>query len=164
MIRVAVLSDTHGGLDNLHRLSALLGPVDWLLHAGDHMQDAQEIGSRLLVEPERVRAVVGNCDYPLREPVHQAFPIGDVTVYLTHGHLFGVKQGLERLYYKAKELSADVAIFGHTHVAYQAEWNGVLLLNPGSATAPRPYGQLPSCGLLEIEGREVRAQILSLPG
>ena len=41
------------------------------------------------------------------------------------------------LVYKAMELEVDVMIFGHTHRFFLNEFEGVVLLNPGSPTLPR---------------------------
>ena len=54
-------------------------------------------------------------------------------VFLTHGHLFGVKSGLDTLAAAAKDMGAQLALFGHTHQALLEERNGVTLLNPGAA-------------------------------
>ncbi|HLN62988.1 MAG TPA: metallophosphoesterase [Symbiobacteriaceae bacterium] len=164
MVRVAVISDTHGDLSRLDRARDLLGPVDWLIHAGDYYRDAQPVAERLGVPPERVRAVVGNCDYHLVEPALDLFEIEGVTVLLTHGHHYGVKHTLDRIYYKAREARVRVAVFGHSHVAVNAEDGGILLLNPGSLSQPRLAGDLPSCALLEVNGGLVTAKILSIGG
>ena len=43
-----------------------------------------------------------------------------------------MKQSLMGLYYNAKEMGADIVLFGHSHL-YGAEMkDGILFLNPGS--------------------------------
>ncbi len=37
----------------------------------------------------------------------------------------------------ARENNAQIAVFGHTHVAHCVYEQGVYLLNPGSASSPR---------------------------
>lgn len=155
MVRVAVISDTHGHLGNLDRVLGQLGPVDWLLHAGDHYQDAARSGALLGIGPTRVAAVVGNCDAPLTEPAQTILEIGGVRILLTHGHHHGVKTTLDRIYYRAKEIGVRVAVFGHSHVPVNGQEGGVLLFNPGSLTLPRMPNDPPSCGLLEIEHGQV---------
>jgi putative phosphoesterase len=164
MVRVAVISDTHGDLHNLGKAKALLGSVDWLLHAGDYIRDAAPTARLLGVPPERVRAVVGNCDYHLIEPALEIIELEGVRLLLTHGHHFGVKHTLDRIYYKAVESKARVAVFGHSHVAISAEDSGVLLFNPGSLSQPRHPADPPSCGLLELSAGGVVSRILHLPG
>ncbi len=51
---------------------------------------------------------------------------------VTHGHLFEVKYGLNRIIYEAKEINCDVVLFGHTHNAVADYDEGLFILNPGS--------------------------------
>jgi putative phosphoesterase len=160
MVRIAVFSDTHGSLLQLPLVRAQLGQVDWLLHAGDYHRDAAPLAAELGVPADRVRAVVGNCDYHMTDPTHALVEIGGVRILLTHGHLYGVKHTLDRIYYKAREAQVRVAVFGHSHVPVSIDDGGVLLLNPGSLTAPRVATDGPTCAILEIGEGQVRARIL----
>ncbi|MDB4895331.1 MAG: putative phosphoesterase [Firmicutes bacterium] len=160
MVRVAVFSDTHGEFTNLESVLPQFGPVDWLLHAGDHFGDAAQVGRRLGLGPERIVAVVGNCDAPQTEPAQVVLEIGGVKILLTHGHHYGVKSTLDRILYRAAELEVRVAVFGHSHIPVNGQDGGVLLFNPGSLTAPRLPQDPPSCGILEIAGGQVTARHL----
>ncbi|HEY3368131.1 MAG TPA: metallophosphoesterase [Symbiobacteriaceae bacterium] len=164
MIRIGVVSDTHRDLRCLEQARQALGKIDWLLHAGDHFQDAPQVAKGLGMDPLRVRAVVGNCDHPVQEPVEELLEIDGVRIWLTHGHHFGVKHGYLRIYYKAKELGARVVVFGHSHLAVAEDDGQVLLFNPGSLSQPRLSYDLPSCGLLEIDNGSVTAHIFRLNG
>jgi putative phosphoesterase len=163
MVRIVVLSDTHGDLQGWSALLAQVGPVDWLFHAGDFLRDAALAASQLESAGLSVRAVVGNCDIPVVQPAQELIEIDGVRILLTHGHHEGVKSRLDRLYYRAKEFGAQVAIFGHSHVPVSLMKDGVLLFNPGSATAPRDH-HMPSCGLIEIASGIVSARHLFLGG
>jgi putative phosphoesterase len=163
MIRVAVISDTHGSFRHLPAAVQALGQVDWLLHAGDHLRDAPRVAAALGVPAERVRAVVGNCCYPETEPAEVVAEIGGVKFLLVHGHKHGVKTGVERMHWAAQEAGARVAVFGHSHVPVNVDWGGVLLFNPGSLSQPRLPGDPPTCGLIEIgPDGSVRGEILPL--
>lgn len=151
MLRIAVISDTHGHTGNLKAVLGELGPVDWLLHAGDHLEDAAPLGRALNLSSDRVRAVVGNCDMPRRQPARELVELGGVRIMLVHGHLHDVKSRLDRLYYAAQEAGARVAIFGHSHTPHLEDDGLVLLFNPGSLSLPRRRTDPPSCGLIEIE-------------
>lgn len=159
MVRILVVSDSHGDYRPLDRVRAEIGQVDLFIHAGDYYQDAARIAARLDLDPGKVRAVVGNCDVPLVEPAEAIIEVEGVQIWLTHGHLFGVKRGIDRLYYAAKERGVRVAIFGHTHVPVNIDDNGLLLLNPGSLSLPYVPGDSPSFATLEIENGRVAAQI-----
>lgn len=162
MVRVAVVSDTHGEFRKLEQAVAQLGHVDWLIHAGDYLRDAARVAAVLGVVQEHVIAVVGNCDFPLRAPEQAEVTIGGVRIWVTHGHHFGVKHTVDRIYYRARELGVRVAIYGHSHVPVLADDGGLLLFNPGSLSDPRLPGDPPSCGLLEISEGRVKASHLFL--
>jgi putative phosphoesterase len=74
--------------------------------------------------------------------------VGGKKVFYAHGHTFGVKSGLDRLKEKARQLSADIVLFGHTHVATTFYEDGIYYMNPGSVTNPQQGG--PSYGVVDI--------------
>lgn len=158
MVRIGVVSDSHGSYRNVGRMRSECGRLDWLLHAGDHMQDAARIAVNLGVDPSRVRAVVGNCDFPTQKPDELLLEIEGVKLYMTHGHAHGVKSNLQRIHYRAQEVGARMAIFGHSHVPVLADVDGIMLFNPGSISEPRRPNDPPSAGLLEIENGSVTAR------
>ncbi len=160
MIRIAVISDTHGDFRNVGRVRAQLGGVDWLLHGGDHFHDAPRLAVNLGVDPSRVRAVAGNCDDPVREPTQQVLELEGIKILLTHGHHEGVKHGFQQIYRRAVEAGARVVIFGHNHIALNDDDGRVLMLNPGSLTLPYVSTDRPSCALLEIREGRVAARLI----
>lgn len=160
MLRVAVISDTHGDLANLAVVQADLGAVDWLIHAGDHLTDMAPAARLLGLDPARAKGVVGNCDYPHTSPLEAVLDLEGVRVLVTHGHRYQVKANLQALYYRAQELGVRAVIFGHTHVAANEEVDSVLLFNPGSLTAPHRHKDRPSCGILEIDAGRIGARHL----
>ena len=54
-------------------------------------------------------------------------------IFVTHGHLYGVKRDLTALAGAAKDAGARLALFGHTHIQHLEERGGITLLNPGTA-------------------------------
>ena len=87
---------------------------------------------------DRLLCVRGNCDCEVDQMV-LSFPIladyavldaGKKLIYATHGHIFNPEK-LPPL----KE--GDVLLFGHTHVPFHGEKDGVLCLNPGSVSIPK---------------------------
>ncbi len=162
MIRVAVLSDTHGDFRNVDKARVKLGRVDWLFHAGDYLADAGQVAASLGVDRANIRAVVGNCDYPTLEPLQITLTVGGVQILITHGHHHAVKDDLQRIMSLGRAAGAQIVIFGHTHIPLAFEEHGVLLLNPGSLSMPRLKDNLPSCALLEIEDGVVNVSHLFL--
>lgn len=154
-----MVSDTHGRLAPLRALAPQVGEVDWLLHAGDHRSDVPGVARIFGLPPARCQAVVGNCDYPETEPLESVMELGGVRIWLTHGHKYGVKTSWQRIYYRAHELGARVAIFGHSHLPVNTEEGGLLLFNPGSPSFPR-LNSSGSCGILEIQDGQPNARHL----
>ncbi len=115
-----------------------------VLHLGDHIADAESL-EYALPDVEILR-VPGNCDYASVAQPSILTEFGGVRMFLTHGHLFGVKVSLHRLWSKAQDTGAQIALFGHTHRPYCACRDGIWLMNPGTCGA---FGHA-SFGVIEI--------------
>lgn len=64
-------------------------------------------------------------------------------MFMTHGHEYGVKFGMEKAVNTAMTAGADVLLFGHTHAEIFGERGGLTVINPGSVgNGRRPYGIL----------------------
>jgi len=125
-----------------------MGPIDLLLHAGDGPQDLA--GWRQANPGIPLRAVAGNCDPGSGQPEEVLFSLGPWKIFLTHGHRYGVKGGLDTLKARGRSIGADLVIFGHTHQPEKIDEQDLILFNPGSLSPTRAYyGQ--SYGLLNLE-------------
>ncbi len=145
-MRIIVFSDSHGRMHNCLRAMHLAGPVDHILHLGDTVRDTEDLG---IVYPDTpITYVCGNCDFCAGEDTEKTVEIGGKRLFLCHGHSLGVKEDLSRLAAAAR--GADLALFGHTHEAFDGEVDGVHLFNPGSISLPASGA--PSFGLLILEG------------
>ena len=156
-MRFGVISDTHGNNRIIRQAIAAAGLVDGWLHAGDYSQDA-----RWLVELSGlpVYVVAGNCDGRVDILIDEYIEAGGNKIWLTHGHRYGVKHGLQDIVWWGGQYEADVAVFGHTHVPYCDWYDNMLLFNPGSLAAPR-YGR-PTFGLLTVECDGITGQIIEV--
>lgn len=144
-MRVCVLSDTHGDLLPLKTLREQIGPVDALFHLGDYCRDGQQAGLYLGCPVYQVK---GNCDRNEPDtPEELCFLLGGKRFLLLHGHTCFSENSL---FYKGLEKRADAVLSGHTHVPSAYEREGILVLNPGSLSAPR-YMSAPGCALLTWE-------------
>lgn len=155
-MRIGVISDTHGTLRP--DVFTHLDGVSHILHAGD-------IGPlALLAELEAiapVTAVWGNTDsFEVRNAVPEVaeLELGGRHVVVTHGHQLGspTPDALQLTY-----PDADIIVYGHTHRPMKREIADCLVLNPGSAGAPR-FGLRPSLMLLYIEDDALRTQLIDL--
>ena len=125
-MKLLIISDIHGNLENLKKVVKLHKDADHILCAGD-------IGlSKVDVEKYNVIAVKGNCDYYLDMPLERILDLGDKKILLTHGHLENVKYGIDALIHKAKSHGVDIVCFGHIHYPILKEIDNILFINPGA--------------------------------
>jgi len=132
-VKILVLSDSHGRCEYMHQAIKTEKP-DCVIHLGDHAGDAERLFEQYPYLP--VLSVRGNCDYmDHTTPECRECMFDGVRVLMVHGHTYGVKNGLLRLYMAAKEKAVHVALFGHTHCAFCENKDGIWLMNPGTCGA-----------------------------
>ncbi|MDL2246426.1 YfcE family phosphodiesterase [Methanobrevibacter sp. OttesenSCG-928-K11] len=158
---IGLISDTHIN-DKSYKLTENLKTafkdVDLILHAGDI------VIPRVLDELEKIAPVIavqGNMDRAngFDLPERKLIEKKGVKIGLIHGEVYP-KGDDQQLYYLAKELEADILVSGHTHQPMIETVKDVLLLNPGSPTAPRLAD--PSVMLLKINDGEVDVEPLKV--
>lgn len=131
---IAVLSDTHRYESYIKMAAEKCKNADIILHLGDNVSDVEVIRR---YTGKDIIFVKGNCDIERSAKVEQLIKIDDKKIFMTHGHEYGVKISLLNLHYRAKELGADIALYGHSHVASIERHDGIWLINPGSTSLPR---------------------------
>ena len=115
-MRLVVFSDTHGNFRAAREIVERNENVYTFIFLGD---GEREIDKLRIVYPEKmILNVAGNCDYNSFTPNSDLYNAGKVKVLFTHGHRFNVKYGTDMLLAKAKEVGAEIALFGHTHERY----------------------------------------------
>lgn len=136
-MNILIVSDDHGlpGFEKaFNKAQKEYGTIDMVLHGGD--TEGNSLGYYTDICKCQFYAVCGNNDFN-DNPECRLISAGEINIFLTHGHRFGVYAGLERLYFEAVERGADVAVFGHTHRPFFDKNDSVMLINPGSLTLPR---------------------------
>jgi uncharacterized protein len=132
--KLLVLSDIHGNMP------AIIAVLKWAAGelTGSDMAVFLGDGLRELSFAQRQAAlscvwkkVRGNNDDIPAVPESDVFDFGGHRFYLCHGHRHGLYNGFDKLAAVALKAGADVAIFGHIHVPFLENVNGVLLVNPG---------------------------------
>jgi len=153
-MRIGLISDSHGSREAVQRALNAMGSIDLLVHLGDGAD--YDLSSCPLI---RIWKVKGNCDYDqdlykeLVEPLD-----GGIRALFCHGDRWGVKMGLDRLIYHAREQEVQLACFGHTHHSFVDYAEGILLVNPGSCR-----GMDASCAVLTItRDGVIHPEIISL--
>ena len=135
-MRIGIVSDSHGDVRVFNDMLAVPGAAEaelWL-HAGDFAPDADDLE---LLSGRRVVRVLGNCDLFVDGVYDETVvEVAGHRIFLTHGHLFNVRFDTEMLAEAARKAGADIAVYGHTHIAL-VEHGDVTVLNPGSIARPR---------------------------
>ena len=128
-MRILVLSDSNKNLGNLKRVLSEI-EYDYVLFLGDYVADILNFAKPL---KNKLFIVKGNGDGDINFDDDMLIEISGKKIFMTHGHKYGVKMGMNKLFQKADELKADIAVFGHTHISFQTQLeNGTIILNPGS--------------------------------
>jgi uncharacterized protein len=100
-----------------------------------------------------VTAVAGNNDAHLahlRLQPHANVVLDGACIHLVH-----------RLQDAQPLANTNVVVYGHSHKALVAERDGCLYVNPGAAGRVGFHREI-TLGLLQVDGKEWRAQIVSL--
>ena len=155
----AVIADTHvprrartlpgGVIPHLER-------ANLILHAGDLMDPTL---LEELANCAPTRAVRGNLDPPEAGlPETLEFEFGGARVAMIHDS--GQKKG-RRGRMRRRFPEARIVVFGHSHIPWLEDEDGLLLLNPGSPTDRRRQPEH-TFALLRAERGEVAAEVLAL--
>jgi len=148
---IGVISDTHGRLQPA-AIKALKG-TDLIIHAGD-VGKPEVLESLQDIAP--VIAVRGNMDigdWIDELPETKFVEVGSLLLYVIHD--------IYKLDIKPDEARVSAVISGHSHRPSLENHNGVLFLNPGSATLPR-FNNPASVALLQVKEKSLSAQFLKL--
>ncbi len=161
-MKILIISDSHGYHDLIRQAIGREAPIDMLIHAGDVEGDLEQIlGNKREYE---IRVVAGNMDWSDKLEDELCFSVGSHVFYLTHGHRFGVHSGTYRLTERARDLGADVAIYGHTHVPDYGTENEVMVINPGSIAKPRQKGWQKTYAVMTInDAGKIDVKLKKLP-
>ena len=148
-MRVLVVSDTHGRLDNLKRALKAEKDLSFLIHCGDVEEQEEEVRAAAKIPCLIVR---GNNDYSTRLAFDETVELAGHRIFVTHGHRLGVSWHNGTLFETARSHGAELAFYGHTHFPeIDRSHPLVTAANPGSLTFPRQDGRKPSYLIAELE-------------
>lgn len=151
---IGVLSDTHipkvvkSMPDNV--LELFIG-VDLIIHAGDIVEMSVIDQLHKLAPVEAVAGNMDSSDVKKVLPEKKIIEAGGFRIGVTHSGGAGGTAHLRAMdaFYGQQ---VDCIVFGHSHTAFNREYNGILLFNPGSAT-DRRFSLRCSIGFLEISDK-----------
>jgi putative phosphoesterase len=148
---IGIISDTHGYLPAA--VYKAFEQTDLIVHAGD-------IGRpdvlKALKRFSTLVAVRGNMDFGMwadRLPKTKRIQIGHISIYVIHD--------VQRLDLEPGSAGIRAVISGHTHRPVAQEKNGVLFLNPGSASHPK-FGDKASVALLRLQANDLVPRFVNL--
>ena len=130
-MKLLIMSDTHGDEDIIERVKGYHPDAYKIIHCGDSELPYTHPSMQ---EIERVK---GNCDHDPNYLEEILFQVNGDRVYVTHGHLYDVKNSPMKLVYRAQEVGAQIVCFGHSHVLAAEYIEDTLFINPGSLLKPR---------------------------
>ncbi len=164
-LRVAIISDTHGLLDD--NVANVVKNCDRVIHAGDIC------GAHVLEQLKNlcphITAVAGNNDtsglWPLEEthivislPQQTEIHLPGGIIAVEHGHRHGMhKPDHDSL--RHSHVHARVVVYGHTHSMVIDKEKLPWVVNPGAAGHTRNRGG-PSCLVLNINGDDWQIETL----
>lgn len=153
-MRIVLISDTHGNYPRAIRALGQVTPFDMVIHLGDGCGDLDEISA---VFDLPVCGVAGNCDRCPGMARELQLSLEGKSILVTHGDGYNVKAGLGLLTARARELRADIAAYGHTHIPLVSTVDGIILVNPGALS---PAESCPSVALITIADGTISAEIV----
>lgn len=129
-MKIIALSDSHGDEASLHEIIKKHRSADLIIFCGDGCSDINRM--KMLFRDKPFLCVKGNCDWYCDFPLIQDIELGGKKILVTHGHMFGVKDGTSRIVDMGHQNNADILIFGHTHKQLTSVEGNMMLINPGS--------------------------------
>lgn len=148
-MKCLIFSDSHGEYRYIKKALSIHPDSAVVFFLGDGLSGIEEIAredkNRMWI------AIRGNCDFSSIFLNYEAQVSEEITllgrkIFLTHGHAYSVKAGLELLSSAAESRNADIVLFGHTHTPHLSYVSGerpYYLFNPGSIKEyPYTYGIL----------------------
>ena len=140
-MKILVLSDSHRDAISCMMAIRKHPEAEYIIHLGDGEDDLD--GLSTYTAGKKIVRVRGNCSRGSIEPERRIIEIGGKKIYCCHGHIEGVKMGLDKLISYAIAEGCEIALFGHTHRQEHLYLSdaGLHLFNPGSVRSGE-YGMI----------------------
>jgi putative phosphoesterase len=161
-LRIGVLADTHGYLNPA--IEELFAGVSHIIHAGDIM-DPAILATLAGIAP--LTAVAGNLDTgELAASLPREVLVEAAGITFAVGHKR--KRLLKRLssgkfLSEVSKSSLRLVVFGHEHVPSASWVEGVLYLNPGTASAPEEEDDAATVAIVSLAPAGLSVTFVPLP-
>jgi putative phosphoesterase len=165
-MKIGVMSDSHGQLDNVREAGTFLARelgVDLIVHLGDEIEDAEVLDG---LGPD-VIAIPGVFSDQYKDPAvtnRVRTEWDGWRVLLSHTperHKYDLAEDADpQALVRAGEI--DLLLHGHTHTPFVSEKGGVVIVNPGHLKSSDTKGHGASFACLDIRGRQLEVTVYSL--
>lgn len=157
-MRIVVISDSHGHGSVVDKIIRRESKAEVVIFLGDVTGDIEDFAYEYT--DKKFYIVSGNCDMFSSYPYTSVANLGDVNVFITHGHTLGVKHGLGGLISAARQSECQIALYGHTHVSNIKYEDGLYIVNPGSCARSRDSGN--SYAVIDIRENGILPSIVRI--
>ena len=180
-MRIGIISDTHTpstGKEPPPQVAQVFRGVDLILHAGDiytrSCLDWLERIAPVLAVEHRGPYYQGDPRVAEKQVVElEGFSLGLIHEMALPGLVgevfpgaiaagFPLEKSVPEAFHQIFGKTVNIVVFGHTHYALVEEHQGVLVINPGSATLPKHVRKLGTVAILELTGNGPRTQLVNL--
>jgi uncharacterized protein len=159
--RIGIISDNHGYLDP--EILEIFAGVTHIIHAGDVM-DPEILTALRRVAP--VTAVAGNLDsgeLAASLPREATGEVGGVRFVVSHKPRRLLKRlTAGKISVGEKGARPDLVVWGHLHTATATWVDGVLHLNPGTASSPDEEDDGPTVAIVEVTPNGLSVRFIPL--
>ena len=183
-MKVGVISDTHNpsvGQEPPKEVAVAFRGVDVILHAGDIYlpscldwleqiapvyaveleADAHFSEDTRVVNKTRVLNLGGHVIGMTHDLLVPGMP-QEITPYSPLSKNFPEDGDLVAALETVFDAAVDIVIFGHTHYAVVEEFQGILMVNPGSPSLPKQLRRLGQVAIMDLAPDHKWAEILEL--
>lgn len=167
-MRLGLISDTHGELENLRealRQLSQVHDVEEVVHLGDEWEDAEAMKEewpdlKLLIIPGVYARQYLDPAIPNR-PVYRFENWKILFTHTPEAHANDLPNDPDPVKL-ATAHRIDVVAYGHTHIPALEERDSVLWVNPGHLKSTDKKGHSPSYAVLDIQPDKIEASVIDL--
>ena len=151
-MKILFITDSHRHFSFLVEMMEKEKP-ERVFAMGDYTKDFEELSYLYSEIPFEI--VKGNCDFwDSYFSEEKIIFLEGKRIFLTHGHLYGVKSNYGSLREMGRKMKCDIILFGHTHREFLEE-KDMILANPGAA-------QDGKYGILDLQKEKVEIKLKRL--
>lgn len=107
-MRIVVVSDSHKDFYSLQKAVLSQSSAEVVVFCGDGNEDMDTLA--VTIPDKMIISVRGNCDWCSEKRYSEEITLENKHIFVTHGHLFGVKSGYSQIINQAHLLDTDILL------------------------------------------------------